>query len=133
MTLRLLDLKDDNQVIWARRFDRPADSDLLSVQEALFPAKVAAQIDPVILLTEAKRGAARPVAGDSANDLVLRSVPLILRMERDGFMRAGEHLARAVAQEPDHSEAHVWYASWLVLLINQYWAADLRRDRRSGE
>jgi TolB-like protein len=122
ITLRLLDLKDDNQVVWARRFDRSAD-DLLSVQEDI-SGEVAAQIDPVILFAEAKRGAARSMPIDSANDLLLRSVPLILRMERSGFSRAGEHLARAIALEPDHSEAHAWYAAWHVLLINQYWAVN---------
>ena len=53
ITLRLLDLRADNQVVWARRFDRPAD-DLLSVQEEI-AAEVAAQIDPVMLLIQAKR------------------------------------------------------------------------------
>ena len=46
ITLRLLDLQADNQVVWARRFDRSAD-DLLSVQEEV-AGEVAAQIDPVM-------------------------------------------------------------------------------------
>ena len=58
ITLRLLDLRAGNQVVWARRFDRQAD-DLLSVQDEI-AAEVVAQIDPEILLIEAKtqRGAA---------------------------------------------------------------------------
>jgi TolB-like protein len=122
ITLRLLDLRADNQVVWARRFDRPAD-DLLSVQEEI-AAEVAAQIDPVMLLIQAKRSAAHPEANGSAYQLVLGSALLIMRLERDGFMRAGEHLARAIALEPDHGAAHTWYAAWHVLLVSQGWAAN---------
>jgi DNA-binding SARP family transcriptional activator/TolB-like protein len=125
VTLRLLDLNDDNQVVWARRFDRPAD-DLWSVQEDI-SGEVAAQINPIIMLTEGKRGAARSLAESSAHELVARSVPLILRMEQSGFMRAGELLTRAIETDPDHSEAYRWHAAWHVLLINQYWADNPRR------
>lgn len=132
ITLRLLDLREDNQVVWARRFDRSAD-DPLSVQEEV-SSEVAAQIDPIILLTEAKRGAARSEPGASARDLILRSIPLITRLEREGFMRAGVNLARAVALEPDHAAAHGWYASWHALLISQYWATDPHEAAvRAGE
>jgi DNA-binding SARP family transcriptional activator/TolB-like protein len=132
ITLRLLDLREDNQVVWARRFDRPAD-DPLAVQEEV-SNEVAAQIDPVILLTEAKRGAARSDPANSAHDLILRSIPLITRLERDGFMRAGGILARAIALEPEHAPAHGWYASWYALLISQYWADDPHQAAtRAGE
>jgi DNA-binding SARP family transcriptional activator/TolB-like protein len=124
ITLRLLDLRADNQVVWARRFDRPAD-DLLSVQEEI-AGEVAAQIDPVMLLIQAKRGAADPEASTSAYQLIMRSVLLITRLEQDGFRRAGEHLSRAVVLEPDHASAHAWYAAWHVLLVSQGWATDPR-------
>jgi len=122
ITLRLLDLREDNQVVWARRFDRPSD-DLLSVQEEI-AGEVAAQIEPIILLTEAKRIAANATAETSAYALILRSVLLITRLDRDGFMRAGEQLARAGELEPDQSAARAWYATWHALLISQNWAAD---------
>jgi DNA-binding SARP family transcriptional activator/TolB-like protein len=122
ITLRLLDLRADNQVVWARRFDRAAD-DLLAVQEET-AGEVAAQIDPVMLMIQAKRVAAHPEACTSAYQLILRSIPLITRLEQDGFMRAGGLLARAIESEPDHASAHAWYASWHVLLISQGWAVD---------
>jgi DNA-binding SARP family transcriptional activator/tetratricopeptide (TPR) repeat protein len=122
ITLRLLDLRADNQVVWARRFDRSAD-DLLSVQEEV-AGEAAAQIDPVMLLIQAKRGAAGPDAGTSAWQLILRSVLLITRLANDGFRRAGENLTRAIELEPDHAPAHAWYAAWHVLLVSQGWAAD---------
>jgi len=122
ITLRLLDLHADNQVVWARRFDRPAD-DLLTVQEEI-AGEVAAQVDPVILLIQAKRGAAPSDTAPSALQLVPRAVMLIMRLEHDGFRQAGEHLAAAIALEPEHGPAHVWYAAWHALQVSQGWAAD---------
>jgi DNA-binding SARP family transcriptional activator/tetratricopeptide (TPR) repeat protein len=122
ITLRLLDLGADNQVVWARRFDRPAD-DLLLVQEDV-AAEVAAQIDPVMLLIQAKRGAAEPVSGAAASQLVMRSVLLMMRLEHDGFHQAGAYLQAAIAKEPDHAAAHAWSAAWHVLLVSQGWATD---------
>jgi DNA-binding SARP family transcriptional activator/TolB-like protein len=124
VTLRLLDLRADNQVVWARRFDRSADDPLL-VQEEI-AGEVAAQIDPVMLLIQARRSIALPDAGNSADQLVLRSVLLITRLERDGFRQAGEQLAKAIALDADHASAHAWYAAWHVLQISQGWAPDPR-------
>lgn len=122
ITLRLLDLRADNHVVWARRFDRSAD-DLLAVQEEI-AGEVAAQIDPVMLLIQAKRGAAHPEACTTAYQYILRSVLLITRLEQDGFRQAGEYLARAIALEPDHASAHAWYTAWHALLVSQGWAAE---------
>ena len=85
ITLRLLDLRAGNQVVWARRFDRQAN-DLLSLQDEI-AAEVVAQIDPEILLIEAKRSAGRPPVNATAYDLMLRAIPLMARMERDRSCR----------------------------------------------
>ena len=122
ITVRLLDLRAGNQVVWARRFDRQAN-DLLTVQDDI-AAEVVAQIDPEILLIEAKRSAARGPMDATAYDLVLRSIPLIARMEHEGFLRAGTYLAKAIALEPDYAAAHAWYAYWHVFLVGQGWAED---------
>jgi DNA-binding SARP family transcriptional activator/TolB-like protein len=122
ITLRLLDLRDGNQVVWARRFDRQSN-DLLSLQDEI-ASEVVAQIDPEILLIEAKRIANRPVIDGNAYDLVLRALPLMNRMEREPFMQAGEHLAQAIELEPEYAAAHAWYAYWHVFLVGQGWAED---------
>jgi DNA-binding SARP family transcriptional activator/TolB-like protein len=124
ITVRLLDLRAGNQVVWARRFDRQSN-DLLSLQDEI-AAEVVAQIDPEILLIEARRSAARPPVGATAYDLVLRAIPLIGRLERGEFMKAGEYLARAVELEPDYASAYAWYAYWQMFLVGQNWANDPR-------
>jgi hypothetical protein len=84
ITLRLLDLRAGNQVAWAQRFDRQSN-DLLSLQDEI-ASEVVAQIDPEILLIEAKRTASRPTVGADAYDLVLRALPAMNRMEHEPFL-----------------------------------------------
>jgi DNA-binding SARP family transcriptional activator/TolB-like protein len=124
ITVRLLDLRAGNQVVWARRFDRQSN-DLLSLQDEI-AAEVVAQIDPEILLIEAKRSASRPPIDATAYDLVLRAIPLMWRLEREPFMQAGEYLAHAIELEPDYAAAYAWYAYWNAFLVGQTWTGDPR-------
>lgn len=130
--VQLLDLRAGNQIVWARRFDRQAN-DLLSLQDEI-AAEVVAQIDPEILLIEARRSASRPPIDATAYDLVLRAIPLINRMEREPYLHAGDYLAKAIAKEPEYAAAYAWYAYWHIFLVGQGWAEDPpAMMRRSGE
>jgi DNA-binding SARP family transcriptional activator/TolB-like protein len=120
ITMRLLDLREGNQIVWARRFDRQMN-DLLSLQDEV-AAEVVAQIDPEILLIEGRRAASRPPTDSSAYDLVLRALPLIMRLRRDEFAEAGDLLARALELEPDYAAAHTWRAYWEMFSVGQGWA-----------
>ncbi len=122
ISLRLLDLRAGNQIVWSRRFDRDSH-DLLTLQDEI-AAEVVAQIDPEILLIEAQRVSARPPADATAYDLLLRSLPLISRLEKPMFMQAGELLRQAIAQEPDYASAHTWAAYWHIFLVGQGWATN---------
>ena len=119
ISLRLLDLRAGNQMVWSRRFDG-GTHDLLALQDEV-AAEVVAQIDPEILLIESQRISARPPADPTAYDLVLRAIPLLGRLERPLFMQAGDLLAQAVTQEPDYAAAHAWYAYWHMFLFGQGW------------
>ncbi|HBK08163.1 MAG TPA: hypothetical protein DDZ81_20315 [Acetobacteraceae bacterium] len=120
ISLRLLDLRANNQIVWARRFDRET-SDLLSLQDEV-AAEVVAQIDPEILLIEAKRSSSRSTIDATAYDLMLRAIPLIGRMEHDPYMQAGEYLSNAITLDPDYAAAYAWYAYWHIFLVGQGWA-----------
>ena len=109
-------------MVWARRFDRQSN-DLLSLQDEI-ASEVVAQIDPEILLIEAKRSAARTPVDATAYDLMLRAIPLIGRMERGPFMQAGEYLSHAIELEPDYAAAYAWHAYWQMFLVGQGWAEE---------
>jgi DNA-binding SARP family transcriptional activator len=122
ITLRLVDLRDGNQVVWARRFDRQTH-DLLTLQDEV-AAEVVAQIDPEILLIESRRATHRSPQDTTAYDLLLRALPGMSRLERGQFMRSGDLLLQAIALEPDYAAAHAWYACWLHFLVGQGWSTD---------
>ena len=122
ITLRLVDLREANQVVWARRFDRQTH-DLLTLQDEV-AAEVVAQIDPEILLIETRRAAHRTPQDASAYDLLLRALPGLSRLERGHFMQSGHLLRQAIDLEPDYAAVHAWYACWLHFLVGQGWADD---------
>lgn len=122
ITLRLVDLRDGGQIVWARRFDRQT-SDLLILQEEV-AAEVVAQVDPEILAIESRRAVQRPTSDLAAYDLLLRALPGLNRLEREHFMQSGQLLRQAISLEPDFAAAYAWHACWLNLLVGQGWAND---------
>jgi DNA-binding SARP family transcriptional activator len=120
ITLRLLDLRAGSHVAWARKFDRPA-SDLFALQDEI-AAEVVAQVDPEILLIEARRATSNAPHDPTSYDLMLRALALMNRMERAPYLKAGEYLAEAIRLEPDYAAAHAFYAYWHVFLVGQGWA-----------
>ncbi len=120
VTMRLLDLREGNHIVWARRFDRQSD-DPLALQDEV-AAEIVAQIDPEIMQAESRRAAARPAADSSPYHLVLRALPLVWRLRQDEFVQAGELLGRAMELDPDYAAAHAWSAYCGMVCIGQGWS-----------
>jgi DNA-binding SARP family transcriptional activator/TolB-like protein len=119
---RLLDMRAGGTVIWANRFDHEA-ADTMSVQD-LVAAAIVAQLDPVLLMREAERAAARNQQSLSARDLVLQAVPAIYRLDHSSFHAAGDLLEAALRTDPNHTDALAWYSYWHLFLVGQGWAKD---------
>src|SRR4051794_7117047 len=79
ITLRLVDLRDGNPVVWTRRFDRLVD-DLLTLQDEI-AAETVAQIDPELLRLESRRVTLVPLPEASASELMLRALPPMTRSD----------------------------------------------------
>jgi len=130
-SLRLTDLRPPTGIAWSGRFER-ADDDLLTLQDEI-AAEVVARIDQEILVIEAGRAGQRAPVHHSAYDLFLRAIPAIQRLDRTGFLEAGECLRAAAALEPDFAAAHAWHGYWGLLLIGQGWAADKEAAAAAAE
>lgn len=122
VTPRLIDLRDGNQVVWTRRFDRSLE-DLLSVQDDV-ASETVAQVDPELLRLESRRAASVPLNEASPWDLMLRSLPGMSRSDRQQFMESGHSLRRAIEQQPDLAPAHTWLAYWYNFLVEHGWVED---------
>lgn len=130
--LRLIDIRGGARVIWVRRQDRLV-ADVLEMQ-AEIASETAAQIDPVLLLSEGDRLNTADMHEPTAYELTLRAIPGIYRLERTAFESAGNMLRTAAELEPRHAAAHAWLAYWHLFLIGQAWAEDPdAAARRAGE
>ena len=123
VTPRLIDLRDGNQVVWTRRFDRSLD-DLLSLQDDV-ASETVAQVDPELLRLESRRAVLVPMANASPWDLMLRALPGMSRSDRTQFMESGTALRRAIERQPDLAPAHTWLGYWYGFLIEHGWVEDL--------
>ncbi|MGI4807684.1 MAG: tetratricopeptide repeat protein, partial [Janthinobacterium lividum] len=119
---RLIDLRDGNQVVWTRRFDRSMD-DLLSVQDDV-ASETVAQVEPELLLLESRRALLTPMADNGPWELTMRALPGMRRSDRQQFMEAAVLLRRAIELQPDLAPAHTWLAYWHCLLDEHGWAED---------
>jgi DNA-binding SARP family transcriptional activator/TolB-like protein len=119
VSLRVLDLREGNQIVWSRRFDRAPD-DMLSLQDEI-AAEVTAQLDAEILVIESQRAAQRPQAEAGGPDLMLKAMPLIARLEKPLFLQAGDLLRQSLTLDPDAPSAHGLFAQWHLLLVAQGW------------
>jgi len=120
ITVRLMDMRVGGAVIWAHRFDRQA-TDPLSLQDEIGSA-IVAQLDPALLIHEGERAAARPTRNPSTREMVLRALPPVYRLERQGFHEAGRLLESAVSNDPANAVAHAWLAYWHLFLVGQGWS-----------
>jgi len=124
VALRLVDVAGGGAVPWSAMIEpeepRPAD----------FAGEVAAlacaRLEHELLLIEAERAGARPLAEASAQEMVMRVLPDLHRLERDAFERAGKVLAAAARRDPHCATAQAWLAYWNVLMVGQGWTANER-------
>lgn len=124
VALRLVDLGGGGEVLWSAVIE-PDEASPGSVAGEV-AALACARLEHELLLLEAERAAERPLAEASPQEMVLRVLPDIYRLERDAFLRAGKVLAAAVRRAPRLAVAHAWLAYWNVLLVGQGWARDPR-------
>ncbi len=51
----------------------------------------------------------------AAHQCVLTAIQAIIRLDRSAFMRARDHLTRAIELDPDYAAAHAWMAYWSII------------------
>jgi len=122
VSARLLDLRVGGEVVWAGRFDR-LGRDAMTLQDEI-AAQMVAQIDPQLLLHEARRATISPATSLSAYQLVLGTVPALYHLDQASFVAAGAPLEAAVKLDPHYAGAYAWWAYWHVFMVGQGWADD---------
>jgi DNA-binding SARP family transcriptional activator/tetratricopeptide (TPR) repeat protein len=120
--VRLVDLRAGGEIVWAGRFDRDM-TDPLALQDEL-AATIVARIDPELLRHEGRRMNLAQQDDMTAQDLLLRALPGIYRLEWQDFLAAGRLLEASLQADPGNSVAYGWLAYWNLLYVGQGWASD---------
>jgi tetratricopeptide (TPR) repeat protein len=122
--LRFIDAAGGGAVMWSLTVEPDAARPSAFAEEVA--ALACARLEHELLLLEAERAAQVPLAESSAQEMVMRVLPDIYRLERDAFLRAGKVLGMAVKRGPQLASAHAWLAYWNILLVGQGWATQER-------
>ncbi len=119
VTVNLLDVAMDFEVIWASRFDGTT-ADLFSLQDTI-ASQTVAQIDPELLQRHQFRGESAQAPNAAAYQAVLTAIQGIYRPDRERFMPARQMLLDAIALDSDYAAAHAWLAYWYTVGLSQGW------------
>ena len=122
VTVTLLDVGMDFEVIWASRFEGTTD-DLFTLQDTI-ASQTVAQIDPELLQRHQFRGEAVRTANAAAHQSVLTAIQGIYRPDKARFLQARDLLTHAIDLDGEYAAAHAWLAYWNIMAIGQGWSDD---------
>jgi len=124
VTVTLLDVVLDFEVIWSQRFDGTLD-DLFSLQDRI-ASETVAQVDPELYQRRWAASSPAKTAIAEAHHSVLTAIQGIFRLEHAKFFRARDLLTRAIELDPDFAAAHAWLAYWGIIAVGHGWAENAR-------
>jgi DNA-binding SARP family transcriptional activator/Tfp pilus assembly protein PilF len=120
INVRLLDLTHYASPVWSNRFTLPVGE--LHRLDEVVTARIAGQIDPVILFIE---GQPKRREHHGSMGLLLLAMPLMYSMERAKYEEAGSYIRRALEADPDNAMAAAWAAHWEIFYAGQGWCKDV--------
>jgi len=126
VTVTLLDVNLDFEVIWASRFEGTTN-DLFTLQDKIASHTVA-QIDPELLQRHQYHGELARAPDAAAHQTVLTAIQAIYRPDKARFLAARNLLKHAIELDPDYAAAHAWLAYWEIMSVGQGWSDDPGRD-----
>ncbi len=119
VTVTLLDVVLDFEVIWSGRFNGHMD-DLFSLQSRI-ASETVAQLDPDLFQRGSSAQPTNTTRVAAAHHAVLTAIQGIFRLDRLPFMRARDLLARAIELDSHYASAHAWLAYWCIMAVGQGW------------
>ncbi len=131
VTVNLLDVSMEFEVIWAARFDGQLD-DVFTLQDTI-ASQTVAQIDPELLQRHRFRGETANAPNAEAHQALLTAIQGIYRADRGRFLQARFELEKAIRLDPAYAAPHAWLAYWYVCVMAEGWSEDpVKAAARAG-
>ena len=105
--------------------------DLFEMQDHIV-ARVVGGIAPHVRSAELQRALRKRPENFTAYDSTLQALNCINSLEKGTFLRARDHLERAMSEDRNFAMPVAWAARWRSLLIGQSWSTDLRGDAEAA-
>ncbi len=117
--LRLTDIRQHGQIVWAQRFDAP-DGDALALQDAV-TMQVVARLPWEVMLVEARRLRHRPASELDPFGMAMRCIGSVLSGDRLQTDRAAATLADHPGSEPNDPLPSLATAAAHLMRVMQRW------------
>ena len=118
ITGQLVEAANGNH-LWADRFDGSLEN-VFELQDQV-TASVIAAIEPNLRAAEIERARRKPVENLQAYDLMLRALPSLWTLTRDGVEEGARLLRGAIEIDPSYAPAMAYLASSQWLAVSQNW------------
>ena len=105
--------------LWADRFEGTLE-DVFDLQDRM-TASVVAAIEPNVRAAEIQRARRKPVENLQAYDLMLRALPRMYALTRDGLEDAARLLREAIEIDPSYAPALAYLAGCQWRAVSQNW------------
>ena len=122
VTVTLLDVGMNFEVVWASRFDGSTD-DLFSLLDTI-ASQTVAQVDPELLQRQQFVGDAARTGNAAAHQCVLAAIQGIYGPDRGRFLQSQDLLNRAIELDNRYAAAYAWLAYWNIIAVGQGWIDD---------
>lgn len=120
ISMRLLDLRNGGEVIWAARFD-PAETNPLRAQEEV-AAEAVSRIEARLQRWETRHAFSHASAPSTVRALLSAALVRLFRLDRAEFVKAGEYLEQALKLDLGNPAANAWLGQWHLFALGQGWA-----------
>jgi adenylate cyclase len=105
--------------------------DLFEIQDHIV-TRVVSGIAPHVQTAELQRALRKRPENFTAYDSTLQALQFMNGLDKPTFLRARDHLEKAMLEDSDFAMPVIWAARWRSLLIGQNWSDDPRGDAEAA-
>ncbi|CAM6055274.1 unnamed protein product [Sphagnum tenellum] len=117
VTTRLINLRHGGEMFWHRDFSSKMQ-DVRTLQDQI-ASETAAQLGFEVPLWQGQTLIERSPVNPTAHELMLRAIPAIYRLDKQGFNESWSLLEKAMELDPTSAACHSWLGHWYHFCVGE--------------